>query len=134
MTGSPAAPSLSAYEAIGARPAVDAIVARFYDLMDADPAYARLRAMHATDLAPMRESLAGFLTAWLGGPTDWFAEHPKTCVMSAHARLPITEATAGQWIDAMDRAIHDAGIAPDLASAMVARLAPMAKAMVNMRA
>ncbi len=131
MTSSPAATSLSAYEAIGGRPAVNRVVGRFYDLMDREPAYAALRAMHATDLSPMRGSLAGFLTAWLGGPTDWFAEHPNTCVMSAHGRLPITEATARQWIDAMDQALRDTDIDPNLAARIMVRLGPMALAMVK---
>ena len=58
----------TAYETIGGASAVRAFVDRFYDLMEGEPAYAALRALHAPDLGPMRESLAGFLTAWLGGP------------------------------------------------------------------
>lgn len=98
----------------GARP-VRRLVERFYDLMEADPAYAALRAMHAADLGPMRESLAGFLTGWLGGPRDWFAAHPGVCMMSAHRALAITSETAGQWVEAMGRALQDTGVEPGLA-------------------
>ena len=46
------------------------------DLMEADPAYETLRALHAADLSPMRDSLSDFLMAWLGGPRDWFVQRP----------------------------------------------------------
>lgn len=121
----------SPFARVGGAEGVRRIVDRFYDLMENDPAYAALRAMHADDLAPMRESLAGFLTAWLGGPRDWFAQHPGTCIMSAHAHFPITPETAGQWIDAMRRAMVDTGVDPDLAGAMEEAMTRMAGAMTR---
>ncbi len=84
-----------------------AIVERFYDLMDADPAYAELRAMHAPDLGMMRASLTGFLTGWAGGPRDWFEQNPGKCMMSAHRAFAITPAVSAQWAEAMQRAIAD---------------------------
>jgi hemoglobin len=92
---------------LGGHDTMRAICNRFYDLMDSDPAYADLRAMHAADLSPMRKSLAGFLAAWAGGPRDWFTENPGKCMMSAHKGYAITPDVAGQWADAMKRAIAD---------------------------
>ena len=43
---------------------LQAITQRFYDLMEQDPAYAELRAMHAPDLTEMRASLPLFLAGW----------------------------------------------------------------------
>lgn len=97
----------TAYEALGGRAAIERIVARFYDLMEQDPAYAELRALHAADLMPMRESLAGFLAGWSGGPRDWFDSNPGKCMVSAHRDIPVTPETARQWSDAMRRAIED---------------------------
>lgn len=120
------------YQDLGAE-RVAAIVDRFYDLMDEDPAYAALRAMHAADLAPMRVSLTGFLTAWLGGPRDWFDERPGTCVMSLHGAMPISPAVGDQWIEAMERAIvADPTIPPDLAVTLSRALGRMARAMARM--
>lgn len=99
------------YDQIGGQPAIAAVVDRFYDLMDSDPAYAELRAMHAADLAPMRTSLTGFLTGWAGGPRDWFEANPGKCMMSMHAGFPITAETARQWVEAMGRAFADHGLA-----------------------
>lgn len=96
------------YERIGGRAPIAALVERFYDLMEGDPAYSELRAIHAPELAPMRESLADFLTAWTGGPRDWFEKRPGACIMSAHGAMPgIDSRTADQWIAAMRRAADE---------------------------
>ena len=107
-------PAATPFEAIGGRGAVAALVNRFYDLMDSEPQYAELRRMHEPDLGPMRDSLTGFLTAWLGGPRDWFEARPGACIMSAHARFAITAETARQWNDAMSRSLGDSGVDVDL--------------------
>ncbi len=106
---SQASPTRTAYEALGGRRVIDRIVRRFYDLMETDPAYAKLRAMHAADLGPMRDSLASFLAGWSGGPRDWFEQNPGKCMMSAHRDLPICRETAQQWVEAMRRAIEECG-------------------------
>lgn len=100
-------PPVSPYERIGGRAVFEAISERFYGLMDSDPAYAELRAMHAPDLAHMRQSLAGFLTGWSGGPRDWFEANPGKCMMSAHKSFAIDSEVAGQWAHAMKRTIAD---------------------------
>lgn len=125
-------PPRTPYEALGGSEAIRRIVDRFYDLMDKEPQYGPLRAMHATDLAPMRASLAGWLDAWAGGPRDWFDENPGKCMMSAHRGLGVSRETAGQWIDAMSRAIADCGPEDrELGEAMAERLAMMAGAMAR---
>ena len=121
--------SQTPFDLIGGAKIVRQITDCFYDLMEADPAYAQLRDLHAEDLAPMRVSLAGFLNAWLGGPSDWFVEHPGVCMMSAHARLPITRETADQWADAMRRAITASSVEPVIAGKMAEALGAMAQGM-----
>lgn len=119
------------FELIGGAQSVHQVVGRFYDLMDQEPAYAQLRALHAPDLDAMRRSLAGFLTAWLGGPRDWFVENPGVCMMSAHARIPVTAETAAQWSDAMGRAIADSDVDPAIGAKMAEALASMAQGMIR---
>ena len=97
------------YDLLGGDETIRAIVDRFYDLMDSDPAYAELRAMHAPDLGPMRHLLTRFLAGWSGGPRDWFDSNPGRCMMSVHKPYAISHALAGQWAEAMQRAIADAG-------------------------
>ncbi len=107
------------FDRLGGHATFEAICERFYDLMDSDPAYAQLRAMHAADLAPMRKSLPLFLAGWAGGPRDWFEQNPGKCMMSAHKPYVISKAVAGQWAEAMRRAVADVAPEPaDLAEAM----------------
>lgn len=123
-------PPKSPFELLGGEQTIQAIVDRFYDLMDCDPAYAELRAMHAPDLSKMRKSLAGFLSAWAGGPQDWFEQNPGKCMMSLHRAYAITPGVAAQWAEAMQRATSDAAPAdPAIARRMGEILAEMAKNM-----
>lgn len=118
------------YDLLGGRPVIDCIVNRFYDLMESEPAYAELRALHAQNLLPMRESLASFLSGWSGGPRDWFENNPGKCMSSAHKHVTMTRQTAQQWAEAMDRAIKECG--PDnveLGEAMADMLGQLARSM-----
>ena len=122
----------SPFERVGGHPVLQAITARFYDLMDQDPAYAELRAMHAEDLGEMRQALPQFLAGWAGGPRDWFEANPGKCMMSMHAPFPIGRQTAEQWAEAMTRAIAECEVADrEIADAMADVLARMAKGMAR---
>jgi len=119
------------FDRIGGREPIARMVNRFYDLMESEPDFAELRAMHAPDLTPMRESLTDFLMAWMGGPRDWFEKRPGACIMSAHRALDgMNFATATQWVLAMQQAAketipHD----PDFVDSMVSAFASMSKGM-----
>lgn len=120
------------YYRLGGAPVFEAICNQFYDLMERDPQYADLRAMHASDLGPMRKALPRFLAGWTGGPRDWFEANPGRCMMSIHKPFAIDRATAGQWADAMKRAIADVAPEPkDMASAMGEVLADLARTMAK---
>ena len=115
---------------LGGHDVMQAVVDRFYDLMESDPAYAELRAMHAPDLTPMRKGLTGFLTGWAGGPRDWFEANPGRCMASVHKPFTISADVAGQWAEAMRRAITDVAPADEnLAKAMAGVLEEMARGM-----
>lgn len=126
------APPSTPYVALGGSEVIGRIVDRFYDLMDTEPQYRPLRAMHAEDLTPMRVSLAGWLCAWAGGPRDWFEQNPGKCMMSAHRGLGVNHETATQWADAIARAVAECGPADQaLGKAMAERLGLMAQAMAR---
>lgn len=125
-------PLQTPYDLLGGREVIQRLVDRFYDLMEAEPRFAALRAMHAPDLAPMRASLAGFLSGWAGGPRDWFEANPGKCMMSAHGGLSITRATAGQWVEAMEQAVADCGMAEhQVARLMLERFRMMSGGMAS---
>ncbi len=119
--------SASPYARIGGMAVLRQITDRFYDLMETDPAYGVLRAMHAPDLGPMRESLTQFLAGWSGGPRDWWEANPGKCMVSLHGPYAIGRETAAQWAEAMRRAIADVAPADrEIADALAGVLERMA--------
>ncbi|MCP5280626.1 MAG: group II truncated hemoglobin [Rhodoferax sp.] len=99
---------------IGGEDAVRALSERFYDLMDLEPAYAQLRAVHGTDLANARQRLFWFLCGWLGGPqhyTERFG-HPRLRARHMPFAIGITE--RDQWLACMDQAMGETGVDADL--------------------
>lgn len=131
MDGQPLTNEPTVFERLGGEPGLRRLVDRFYDLMDGDPAFAALRAIHADDLTPMRGSLTDFLMAWMGGPRDWFDQRPGACIVSAHGRLPgIDRETGEQWIACMARAADPLRARdPDFAAAMLDALSQMSRSM-----
>ena len=127
----PAAKPQLPFDRIGGREPIARMVNRFYDLMESEPDFAELRAMHAPDLAPMRESLTDFLMAWMGGPRDWFEKRPGGCIMSAHRALDgMNFAVATQWVLAMQQAAKETIPGdPDFVDNMVSAFASMSKGM-----
>lgn len=122
----------SPYDRIGGLAALREITDRFYDLMESEPEFAALRAMHAQDLGPMRVSLPLFLAGWSGGPRDWWDANPGKCMVSMHAPFGIDKSTAGQWADAMRRAIAEtAHKDPAIAEAFADTLDQMARGMAK---
>ena len=98
------------YAWIGGEEKVRALVERFYDLMDLEPRYAALRAVHGATLEQARQRLAWFLTGWLGGPqhyTDRFG-HPRLRMRHLPFRIGLQE--RDQWLACMDQAMGEMGI------------------------
>ena len=107
-------PATTPFEWIGGEAAVKALVERFYDLMDLEPAYRELRATHATELDNAREKLFWFLCGWLGGPsyyTDRFG-HPR--LKMRHMPFSIGILERDQWLACMDQAMGETGVPEEL--------------------
>src|SRR5579871_2654274 len=97
-TSEAAKSQVTPYELIGGEAAVRRLADRFYEIMDTDPAAARIRAMHADDLIPIRQLLFEFLSGWLGGPQLYFRRAEHRCIMSAHRPYAIGETERDQWM------------------------------------
>lgn len=126
-----AEPDKPPYDRIGGEEAVRHIVDRFCDIMDSAPEAARIRAMHAADLSPMRERLFEFLSGWLGGPPLYFQRPDTKCIVSAHRSFPIGAAERDAWMMCMRRALEDCGVAEDLRQLLDPALLRMADAFRN---
>ena len=98
------------FEWIGGEARVKALVERFYDLMDLEPAYAQLRAAHGSELTRARQHLFWFLCGWLGGPqhyTERFG-HPK--LRLRHMPFVIGAVERDQWLACMGQAMAETGV------------------------
>lgn len=131
MSATTAAPAPTPYERIGGEPALRRLADRFYEIMDADPAVAPLRAMHAPDLGPMRAKLGDFLIQWFGGPPLYLQRADARCMGEAHAPYAIDAAIREQWLSCMHRALDDTGVAPELQALARKALDRMTEGMRN---
>ena len=108
--GAPATP----FDWIGGEPVVQALVDRFYDLMDLEPGYAALRAVHGPDLTNARQRLFWFLCGWLGGPSHYTDRFGHPMLRARHLPFPIGITERDQWLACMDQAMGETAIAPAL--------------------
>jgi hemoglobin len=111
----PAEDTISAFEALGGEPAVRALVDRFYDLMELEPAYAGIRTLHPASLDGSRDKLFWHLCGWLGGPQHYVERFGHPRLRARHLPYAIGIAERDQWLACMQQAMADRGIAPALA-------------------
>ena len=102
------------FEWMGGEPRVQALVDRFYDLMDLEPAYAALRASHGSTLAEARQKLFWVLCRWLGGPDRYVRRFGHPRLRARHLPFSIGILERDQWLACMDQAMGEVGVDPDL--------------------
>ena len=119
------------FELIGGEDRVRALVDRFYDLMDREPSYAAIRALHPADLADSRDKLFWFLCGWLGGTQHYVERFGHPQLRARHLPFPIGIRERDQWVECMGRAMDGAGVAPDLKARLSASLMQTADWMRN---
>ena len=115
MTGGAAVPATTPYQWIGGDAAVRALVDRFYDLMDLEPAYAELRAVHPSTLDGSRDKLYWFLSGWLGGPNHYIERFGHPRLRARHLPFKIGIRERDQWMACMLQAMQEQAVDPALA-------------------
>lgn len=113
MTASDTPPQ-TLYDVIGGQPRVRELVDRFYDLMELEPEFAGIRALHPPSTEGSRQKFYMFLSGWMGGP-DLFVEqygHPR--LRARHMPFAIGTSERDQWLRAMAWAMEDVGIEESL--------------------
>ena len=101
---------ITPFDMIGGEPQVKALVERFYDLMDLEPGYAELRAVHGSDLHSAREKLFWFLCGWLGGPQHYTERFGHPRLRARHMPFKIGILERDQWLACMDQAMGEVGV------------------------
>jgi hemoglobin len=112
---------ITPFEQVGGQPVIDRLVDRFYDEMDAQPAAAALRALHAPDLTEIRRVLKVYLGEWLGGPRRYSQER-------GHPRL---RAERDAWLACMHTALTQTVADEDARDGIYAAMARLADFMRN---
>jgi hemoglobin len=123
--------AVSPFNLIGGESGVRALMTRFYDLMDSEPAYAGIRRLHPADLSATRDKLFWFMCGWLGGPQHYVERfgHPMLRARHLHAAIGVDE--RDQWMSCMQRAMAESGVDPALQQHLVASLFKTADWMRN---
>jgi hemoglobin len=100
----------SAYDLIGGDAKVRELVDRFYDLMDLEPEFAVIRALHPTPLDGSRDKLYWFLSGWLGGPNHYIERFGHPRLRARHLPFAIASVERDQWLRCMAWAMQDIGL------------------------
>ena len=119
MTEESAPAGATPYELLGGEVRIHALVERFYDLMDLEPAYAELRATHGASLDDARQKLFWYLCGWLGGPQHYIERfgHPRLRARHLPFRIGVVE--RDQWLACMREAFDGVGVDPALRDALM---------------
>lgn len=100
----------SLYDMIGGAGKLRELVDRFYDLMDLEPQFSVIRALHPSTLDGSRDKFYWFLSGWSGGP-DLYIErfgHPR--LRARHLPYAIATPERDQWLRCMALAMQDVGM------------------------
>ena len=119
------------YRQLGGDAQVRDLVDRFYDLMDLEPAYALIRALHPTDLTSSRDKLYWFLSGWLGGPQHYVERFGHPRLRARHTPFSIGQAERDQWMACMRQAMAELRLDARLQAELTAALYKTADFMRN---
>ncbi len=119
------------FDRVGGEARVRALVDRFYDLMDLEPDFAELRAVHPSTLEGSRDKLFWFLCGWLGGPQHYTDRFGHPMLRARHLPFAIGIRERDQWMRCMQQAMADVELDPELAERLSASFFQTAAWMVN---
>ncbi|MBN3727459.1 group II truncated hemoglobin [Burkholderia sp. Ac-20379] len=100
----------SAFELVGGEARVRELIDRFYDLMDLEPEFAGIRALHPDSLDGSRDKTFWFLCGWLGGPDHYVSRFGHPRLRARHLPFPIGSSERDQWLRCMAWAMEDIGL------------------------
>ncbi|MDR3418090.1 MAG: group II truncated hemoglobin [Nevskia sp.] len=100
----------SVFEAIGGEAPLRRLVDRFYDHMDAEPAFAGIRALHPSTLSGSRDKLFWFLCGWSGGPDHYVQRFGHPRLRARHLGFAIGVSERDQWLACMRQAMRDCAV------------------------
>ncbi|HEX8955245.1 MAG TPA: group II truncated hemoglobin [Burkholderiaceae bacterium] len=100
----------TAFALIGGSEKLRDMVDRFYDLMDLEPEFAGIRALHPSTLDGSRDKLYWFLSGWMGGPSLYIERFGHPRLRARHLPYAIASSERDQWLRCMAWAMQDVGV------------------------
>ena len=116
---------------LGGENGVRALVDRFYDLMDLEPAYSGLRALHPSTLESSRDKLFWYLCGWLGGPDHYVQRFGHPRLRARHLPYAIGNGERDQWLACMAQALREEEVDAALAARLTEAFSGLADWMRN---
>lgn len=119
------------YAQLGGAARVRALVERFYDLIEREPAYAVLRRLHGPDLGSTRDKLYWYLSGWLGGPNLYIERFGHPMLRARHLPFSIGISERDAWLACMKQAMQETQVPAELQEALAAAFSRTADWMRN---
>lgn len=104
---SEAVTEVSMFERVGGAVTIDRLVEAFYERMDTLPEARTIRAMHASDLGPVKNVLKRYLSEWTGGPKLYSPEKGHPRLRQRHMGFAIGNAERDAWLLCMRSALAE---------------------------
>jgi hemoglobin len=98
------------FDILGGEARLRELVDRFYDLMELEPEFAELRAMHPPSTEGSRDKLFWFLCGWSGGPDHYITRFGHPRLRARHLPFSIATRERDQWLRCMAMAMHEIGL------------------------
>ena len=95
----------ASFRSAGGSLGVIKLVEEFYQIMQTNPEFKELRALHHSDVKSSSDKLSTFLIGWLGGPRNYREKFGPISIPQAHQQIAVNEQTKEQWLDCMQLAI-----------------------------
>lgn len=119
------------YELLGKEEGIRKLAETFYDVMDEDPDFTKLRAMHGKSLGDIKEKLFEYLNGWMGGPHLYKEKYGSICLTDPHKPYEIDSVLRDQWLNCFDKALEKVGASDDIRQMIKEPIFRMADFMVN---
>jgi hemoglobin len=116
------------FDRVDGQPFFDALVERFYVLVEQDPV---LRPLYPADLTPSRRHLALFLGQYWGGPQTYTEQRGHPRLRMRHARFVIGPAERNAWMGHMRAAVQSSPASPEDQQALVQYFETAATSLIN---
>jgi len=97
------------YQILGGGERLRELVDRFYDLMQLEPEFAGIHAMHPVPNDSSRDKTFMFLSGWTGGPDLYIERYGHPRLRARHLPFAIGSSERDQWLRCMALAMEDLG-------------------------